>query len=482
MTRPVAIVLAGGLGTRMRSTRPKLLHELCGRPLLAYVLDAARAVTAADPVVVVSPATAAVREAFPDGVAFALQERPDGTGDALRAGLAAVPADADEILVLNGDVPLVAPDLLAAALETRRANGAALALVTFDTYDPRRLGRVVRTPDGGGVARVVEASDASEDELEVSEVNAGFYAIDAAWLRGAIGRLTPSPATGELYLTQLIDLATADGRAVVPVEAPDDGTLDGINDRAELAAAAVMLRERINTRWLEAGVTMLDPATAYVDADVELAPDVVLEPNVVLRGRTRVGEGTVIGAGSQLIDTVVGPRCRVWASVLERSEVEEGATIGPFSHLRPGSSIGPGVELGNFAEVKNSRLDRGVKQHHVSYLGDARVGEGTNVGAGTITANYDGVRKHRTEIGKGVFLGVDTMLRAPITLGDGARTGAGAVVTRDVPPGKLAVGVPARLRDPRPPVPPTEPATTPAADGTGEPAAADPSPPPGTAR
>lgn len=478
MTRPVAIVLAGGLGTRMRSATPKLLHELCGRPMLAYVLDAARAVTAADPVVVVSPATAAVRDAFPDAVTFALQERPDGTGDALRAGLAAVPADADEVLVLNGDVPLVAPDLLAAALEIRRAAGAAVALVTFDTFDPGRLGRVIRTPDGDHVARIVEAKDASEDELEVSEVNAGFYALDAAWLRGAIGRLVPSPITGELYLTQLVDLATADGRTVVPVEAPDDGTLDGINDRAELAAAAVMLRERINTQWLEAGVTMLDPATAYVDAHVELAPDVVLEPNVILRGRTRVGEGTVIGAGSQLIDTVVGPRCRVWASVLERSEVEEGATIGPFSHLRPGSSIGPRVEVGNYAEIKNSRLDAGVKSHHVSYLGDAHLGEGTNVGAGTITANYDGERKHRTEIGKRVFLGVDTMLRAPVTLGDGAKTGAGAVVTKDVPPGKLAVGVPARIRDPRPSTPPP---AGPVGDGVGDPtpAAADPSSRPG---
>jgi len=198
---------------------------------------------------------------------------------------------------------------------------------------------------------------------------------------------------------------------------------------------------------------------------VELAADVTLEPNVILRGRTRVGEGTVIGAGSQLIDSVIGPRCRVWASVLERSEVEEGTTIGPFSHLRPGSSIGPGVELGNFAEVKASRLDAGVKQHHVSYLGDAHVGEGTNVGAGTITANYDGVRKHHTEIGKGVFLGVDTMLRAPITLGDGARTGAGAVVTKDVPAGKLAVGVPARLRDPRPLSPAPDPSPTDAPSG-----------------
>ena len=453
MTRPVAVVLAGGLGTRMKSTLPKLLHELCGRPMLAYVLDVAREATGADPVVVVSPATAAVRDAFPDGVAFALQDRPDGTGDALRAGLASVPADADEVVVLSGDVPLIDVAVVAGVLEERREAGAALALVSFEAWEPARLGRVIRAADGSRVVRIVEAKDASPADLEVSEVNAGLYAIDAAWLRSAIGRLTPSPATGELYLTQLVDLANADGRTVVAREALDDGTLDGINDRAQLAEATSILRERINRAWLRAGVTMLDPATAYVDARVELAPDVVLEPNVVLRGATRVGEGTLIGSGSQLLDAVVGARCRVWASVLERSVVEEGTTIGPFSHLRPGSSIGPGVELGNFAEVKNSRLEAGVKQHHVSYLGDAHVGEATNVGAGTITANYDGVHKHHTEIGKRVFLGVDTMLRAPVTLGDGARTGAGAVVTRDVPPGKLAVGVPARLRDPRPATP-----------------------------
>ncbi len=451
MTHPVAIVLAGGLGTRMRSGTPKLLHALCGRPMLAYVLDAARAATGADPIAVVSPATATVRDAFPQGVAFALQERPDGTGDALRAGLAAVPAAADEVVVLNGDVPLIEAEVVVGVLERRRVAGAALALVSFDAWEPGRLGRVIRAADGERVSRVVEAKDATPDELEASEVNAGIYAFDAAWLRGAIGRLTPSPATGELYVTQLVDLANSDGRTVVAFEAPDDGALDGINDRAELAEAAVVLRERINVAWLRSGVTMLDPATAYVDAEVELAPDVTLEPNVILRGRTRVGEGTIIGAGSQLLDTVVGARCRVWASILECAEVEEGTTIGPFSHLRPGSSIGPGVELGNFAEVKNSRLEAGVKQHHVSYLGDAHVGEGTNVGAGTITANYDGVRKHHTEIGRGVFLGVDTMLRAPLTLGDGSRTGAGAVVTKDVPPGKLAVGVPARIRDPRPP-------------------------------
>ena len=454
MTRPVAVVLAGGLGTRMKSRTPKLLHPLCGRPMLAYVLDAARAATGADPVVVISPATAALRAAFPAAVSFALQQRPDGTGDALRAGLTAVPADADEVVVLSGDVPLVEPDLIAGLLERRRDTGAAVALVSFETWEPGALGRVIRADDGERVTRIVEAKDARPDELAVGEVNAGFYAFDADWLRAAIARLTPSPVTGELYLTQLVDLAVADGRLVVAHEALDDGSLDGINDRVQLAEATAVMRERVNMAWMRAGVTMHDPATAFVDAEVELAADVTLEPNVILRGRTRVGEGTVIGAGSQLIDSVIGPRCRVWASVLERSEVEEGATIGPFSHLRPGSSIGPGVELGNFAEVKNSRLEAGVKQHHMSYLGDAHVGEGTNVGAGTITANYDGARKHHTEIGKGVFLGVDTMLRAPITLGDGARTGAGAVVTRDVPAGKLAVGVPARLRDPRPPAAP----------------------------
>ncbi len=483
MTCPVAIVLAGGLGTRMRSATPKLLHELCGRPMLGYVLDAARAATGRDPVAVISPASAAIREAFPDGVAFALQERPDGTGDALRAGLAAVPDDADEIVVVHGDVPLLETGLIAAVLDRRRESGAALALAWFDAWDPGTLGRVVRTADGEHVSRIVEATDAIPEDLAIAEVNAGLYAIDGAWLRGAIARLTPSPATGELYLTQLVDLANADGRVVAAVEASDDGSLDGINDRTQLAAATVMFRERINTHWLEAGVTMLDPATAYVDAAVELAPDVVLEPNVILRGHTRVGEGTVIGAGSQLLDSVVGPGCRVWASVLERSEVEAGTTIGPFSHLRPGSSIGRGVEIGNFAEVKGSRLDAGVKQHHVSYLGDAHLGEATNVGAGTITANYDGVRKHHTEIGKRVFLGVDTMLRAPITLGDGARTGAGAVVTKDVPAGMLAVGVPARLRTPRPPdLPPgadaSLPAVGPPSDAAPAEPAGDPSSPP----
>ncbi len=448
--RAAAVILAAGLGTRMKSRTPKVLHPLCGRPMLAYLLDAARAATdGARPLVVVSPATDAVRGVFaPEGVDFAVQAEPIGSGDAVRAAVAALDPAATDVLIVNGDVPLVDPDVLRGVLAARREAGAAIALVSVEAWEPGRLGRVVRADDGS-VARIVEAKDATPDELAIDEINAGLYAFDAAWLRGRIDDLRPSPATGEYYVTELVGLSVADARSVVAHLVPDDGTLAGINDRAELAEATAILRERINLAWLRAGVTMLDPASAYVDATVELAPDVVLEPNVILRGATRIGEGSRIGAGSQIADSVVGRDCRVWASVLERSTVEDRTTIGPFSHLRPGSSIGPDVQLGNYAEVKNSRLEAGVKQHHVSYLGDAHVGAGTNVGAGTITANYDGVRKYHTEIGERVFLGVDTMLRAPVTLGDGARTGAGAVVTRDVPAGKLAVGVPARIREPR---------------------------------
>jgi len=473
--RTAAIVLAAGLGTRMHSRIPKVLHPLCGRPMLAYVLDAwagsgtEHAVAA--PIVVYSPATASLLEAgLPGDPTFALQADPRGTADAVRAGLVALPDGVTEVLVLSGDVPLVIGPQLRAVLEQRRMDDAAIALASVFAASPGALGRVVRS-EFGTVERIAEAKDGSPDELDSNEVNAGCYAFDAAWLRRRIESVEPSATTGELYLTELIRLAREDGRIVSAVGFDDDGTFDGINDRAQLAQAEWALRVRCNEAHMAAGVTMRDPSTAYLDWDVELARDVVLEPDVILRGRTSIAEGSIIGPGTTIVDSTIGRDCRVWASVVERSTVEDAVTIGPYSHLRPGTHVGKGAEVGNFAELKNTRLGAGVKQHHVSYLGDAELGDRTNVGAGTITANWDGRTKHRTKIGKDAFLGVDTMLVAPVEVGDGARTGAGAVVTKPVPAGKLAVGVPARIREPRarPAEPAIDPARGPAAatpDGT----------------
>jgi bifunctional UDP-N-acetylglucosamine pyrophosphorylase/glucosamine-1-phosphate N-acetyltransferase len=453
----VAVVLAAGLGTRMRSKTPKILHELCGRPMLEYVLDAwDEALAALDgtgarpaaPVVVYSPATEAVRDLVGDRGRLALQDVPRGTGDAVRAALQLVPENAEEILVLSGDVPLVLGEQLVAVVEQRRLDDAAIALGSVYAADPAELGRVVRS-EFGSVERIVEARDATTEELETNEINAGIYAFDAVWLRRRIGALQPSKSNRELYLTDLVALAREDGRIVSAVGFEDDGTLDGINDRSQLAQAEWALRVRLNESHMRDGVTMRDPSTVYLDWDVELAEDVVLEPNVHLRGATRVGAGSTIGPNTVIEDSAIGSNVRVWSSVVEGSTVEDGVTIGPYSHLRPGSHVGEGAEIGNFAEIKKARLGRRVKQHHVSYLGDAELGDGTNVGAGTITANWDGQAKNRTAIGKDVFLGVDTMLVAPVEVGDGAKTGAGAVVTKNVPPGKLAVGVPARIREPR---------------------------------
>ena len=449
-----AVVLAAGLGTRMRSSLPKVLHPLCGRPMLAFVLDAWDDATAelgeapSRPIVVTSPAVEAIRPVVAERADFALQDAPRGTGDAVRAALESVPADTRELLVLSGDVPLITASDLAAVLAARRDDDAAIAIATVFAADPAQLGRVERS-EFGTVERIIEAKDATEDELEGNEINAGLYAFDAEWLRRRIVSLEPSGTTGELYLTELVRLAREDGRLVSAVAFDDDGRFDGINDRSQLAAAEWNLRVRRNEQHMRDGVTMRDPSTVYLDWDVTLAPDVTLEPNVILRGRTSIGEGSVIGPGSQLIDSTVGANVRVWASIIEASTIEDEAVVGPYSHLRPGSVVGRGAEVGNFAELKNTRLGAGSKQHHMSYLGDAEVGERANIGAGAITANYDGTTKHRTTIGDGAFIGVDTMIVAPRDIGAGARTGAGSVVTRDVPPGKLAVGVPARIREPR---------------------------------
>jgi bifunctional UDP-N-acetylglucosamine pyrophosphorylase/glucosamine-1-phosphate N-acetyltransferase len=415
--------------------------------MLAYALDAARAATDADPLVVVSPATMQIRDAFDGQASFAIQEEARGTADALRVALAGLDEGVVEVLVIGGDTPFLRSETLAALLAARRARRAGLALLTTRIAEPNGYGRIVRDRDGR-VTRIVEEKDATADERAIDEVNAGVYAVDTAWARRRLADVAPSEASGELYLTELVRMSVEDGAGVADLDAAS-GEASGINDRVQLAAATAVMRQRILEGHMRAGVTMVDPATTYVDATVTLAPDVTIEPGVTLGGRTSIGAGSVIGAASQIVDSTIGERCRVWASVLEGAELEDDVQVGPFAHLRAGAHIGRGSRIGNFAEVKQSNLAEGVQQHHFSYVGDTDVGSGVNVGAGTVTANYDGVRKHRTVIGEGAFIGSGSMLIAPVEIGAGAMTAAGSVVTHDVPPGKVAVGVPARIRDPK---------------------------------
>ena len=443
-----AVILAAGLGTRMKSRLPKVLHPVCGRPMLAYVIDAAREATGEKPLVVYSPATEQIRELFAAEAEFALQDEPRGTGDAVRAALEALPGDVDEIVVLSGDVPLIDADCINQVLGRRRRSSAAMALTPMVALDPTGYGRIVAR--NGHVRRIVEEKDATEAEREIELVNAGLYAFEVEWLRNALPLVAPSPATGELYLTQLVEIAREQKRPAALVEDErhmDLDTLAGVNDRRDLQEAEFRVQLRTRERLMIAGVTLRDEASTFVDATVEIEPDVTIEPNVILRGQTRIGRDTVIRSGSQVIDSTIGERCVVWASVIERSKVGNDVRVGPFAHLRAGCEIGDGAEIGSYAEQKNTRFGARSKQHHFSYLGDAQIGADVNIGAGTITANYDGRNKNRTVIGDGAFIGSDTILRAPVTIGEGAYTGAGSVVTRDVPPGKLAVGVPARIRE-----------------------------------
>ncbi len=440
---PPAVVLAAGLGTRMRSQTPKVLHLLAGRPLLSHVLEAVRG-AGARPIVVLSKETEPARAIVGDGAIVALQDPPRGTGDAVRVALEAIPDPSGEAFIVYSDTPLLRAETLRALAELRAKRGAALALLSGNIGTANAYGRVVR--DGSGdVARVVEARLATADERRLPESNLGAYAIDLAWLRKAVPRLRAN-ATGEVFLTDLVALATTEGARVAAycTDDPEEGM--GVNTRVELAAAEDVVRRRIRERHMLAGVTFHDPASSFVDADVDIAPDVVIDRGCILEGRTRIGTGTRIGPYAIVRDTRIGERCRVEASVLEGATLEDDVTVGPYSHLRPGAHLEKGVQLGNFGEVKNARLGRGTKMHHFSYVGDAQVGQRVNISAGVITLNYDGVRKHRTEIGDDAFIGSDTLLRAPIKVGARSATGAGSVVTKDVPDDMLAVGVPARIR------------------------------------
>ena len=426
----------------MRSRIPKVLHPLAGQPMIDHVL-AALAETGVDaPIVVTGHAAEAVESAVVGRAVAVRQEPQRGTADAVRIGLQAVDAGARDVLVTMGDVPLQPPALYLALLDSLHAGSAAIALVSARLTDPTGYGRIVRD-DREGAAAIVEQADADEATRAIDEVNVGTYAFDAGWLRAAIGRVKAS-ASGEFYLTDLVALAVADGRQVSVVTADDSDDALGINDRVALSVAEERMRRRINERHMRNGVTIVEPASTRIDATVEIGQDARIEPGTTLQGATVVGQDAVIGPNAHVRDSRIGPRTLVWASVVEEASVAEDVQIGPYAHLRPGADVGARCRIGNFAEIKRSRLGAGTQQHHFSYLGDADIGDNVNVGAGSVTANFDGVAKHRTTVGSGAKLGVDTMMVAPVSIGEGATTGAGAVVTRDVAPGKTVVGMPAR--------------------------------------
>jgi bifunctional UDP-N-acetylglucosamine pyrophosphorylase/glucosamine-1-phosphate N-acetyltransferase len=445
MTGCAAVILAAGLGKRMRSAVPKPLHRVAGRPMIAYAVDAVREAGADRIVVVLGHGAEAVRAVLPVDVEVAIQEEPRGTADAVLAARSLLAADqtVGDILVTNGDSPLVTGEVLGRLIDRRRTTGATLALVVSPAPDPRGYGRVLR--DGEGRVRaIVEEAAASPAERAIREINAGIYTFAAPWLWSHLPEV-PRSASGEFYLTDVVELATRTGGAVQSVEAPLE-MCAGVNDRIQLSDAERALRDRIRRALMLAGVTLVDPASTFVDATVAIGSDTVILPGTSIGGATRIGSGCRIGPHSYIADSDIGDDAVVLMSVVEQAIVERGARLGPFSHLRPGARLGAGAELGNFGEVKNATLGPGTKMHHFSYIGDAEIGANVNIAAGTITCNYDGEtgEKHRTIIEDGVLLGSDTLLVAPVRLGRDAVTGSGAVVTHDVEPETLVIGVPAR--------------------------------------
>lgn len=458
MNTYATVVLAAGKGTRMRSTLPKMLHPLAGVPLLTHVLNAVEAIpttssfqafsattTTNQPVVVLGHEGEQVAAAFGDRCLYAVQQEQLGTGHAVLAAQSTVDALRPlpgTILVCYGDTPLVRSEILASVLATHLQQHATITFLTAEAGLPSDYGRVVRDAQGG-VREIVEVKRASAEQLAITEVNSGVYCFERSWLWPTLQAL-PRNVSGEYYLTDLIAIASAQERTIATVEGSLEETV-GVNNRVQLAEAEQIVRKRILERHMYAGVTIVDPAHTYIHEEVQIGADTVILPGTIITGKTTIGSHCRLGPDTTIDQSLLGDHCTIRNSVLEESVLEDSVSVGPFSHCRPGAYLARGVRMGNFAEVKNSYVGAETDMHHFSYLGDATVGEHVNIAAGSITSNFDGKEKHRTTIGHHAFIGCDTTLIAPVTVGDHAYTGAGAVVNKDVPPYALVVGVPARL-------------------------------------
>jgi bifunctional UDP-N-acetylglucosamine pyrophosphorylase/glucosamine-1-phosphate N-acetyltransferase len=437
------VLLAAGQGTRMKSDVPKVLHPLCGKPMLWHVLQALKFATTETPVVIVGHGAQEVKNYLGDTAECVLQEPQLGTAHAAMQAEPILRDKTDLVLVTYADMPLLRGKTFQRLVETQRLNSGPFSLLTVIADDPRGFGRIVRKADGT-VEAIVEEYVATPEQREIKELNVGAYCFKAEWLWDALHRIEKNPKKGEYYLTDIVELAVKGDLPVQAVVHDDFIETIGINTRVHLSEAEAALRMRINREHMLNGVSMMDPASTYIDAGVKIGQDTTLMPNTYLHGNTEIGEGNVIGPNTIIRDSRIGNRCKVLVSVLEGALLEDDVDMGPFARLRKGAHLKSHVHMGNFGEVKDSTLHEGVKMGHFSYIGNATIGARTNIGAGTITANYDGEKKSPTEIGEDVFIGSDTMLVAPLKLGDGARTGAGAVVTKNVADDTLVVGMPAR--------------------------------------
>lgn len=441
MTVHTVILLAAGEGTRMKSQTPKVLHSVAGRSLLGHVIHAVNYLKPQQLRIVVGSGRQAVEahiaEIAPSAVTIFQQERK-GTGHAAQLALAG-DQPKGVVLILAGDTPMLTGDSLQQFLAAHSSGGFAASVLTAEHPEPTGYGRIIRD-DAFDLLRIVEEKDASDDEKLIFEINSGVYAFDGDKLATSIGKLTDANAQGELYLTDVIGILKNAGESIAAVMIDDFTEILGVNDRVQLAESAAMLRDRINDHWMRAGVTIIDPTTTWIDATVDIAQDVTLHPGTTLLGSTKIGTGAVIGPRSTLTDCLVKENATVLESIAIQTAIGEGSTVGPFTYLRAGTVLGDSTKAGAFVEMKNATVGTGSKIPHLSYVGDATIGEGSNIGAATIFVNYDGVEKHHTTVGDHVRIGSDTMLVAPVSIGDGAYTAAGSVITEDVPPGAIGVG------------------------------------------
>ena len=437
-----AVILAAGLSKRMKSTLPKVLHPLLGRPMIDYPLEAIQEAITEKPVIIIGHGAEAVKEAVGDRAEYALQKELLGTGDAVTTAQHLLEGKADLVLVVNADLPLLRPESIKELVNLQKNNSGPISILTFLGNESRGFARIVRSPAGNVIA-IVEEKAATPQQLAVQEFNVGIYCFASQWLWDNLKNIKLSPV-GEYYLTDLIRMAVDQELPVQALVLHDPEEALGINNRIHLAEAETILRRRVNEDWMLSGVSMPDPERIYIERSVTIGRDTTLFPDVYLRGKTVIGEGCEIGPNTMITDSRIGNHCTIQMSVMEGAVLEDEVTMGPFARLRTGAHLGKGVHMGNFGEIKNSNLGPGVKMGHFSYIGDAEIGENTNISAGVITCNFDGVKKNKTEIGANAFIGSDTMLRAPVKIGEGAYTGAGSVVTHDVPAHTVVAGVPAR--------------------------------------